>query len=117
MTSVRKTSVLVVDDEHGVRQSFNMLLKDRYQVLLAGTGKEAVDIFQRIIKRYPKSRYRYKASKELKTISGKAPSQKKPLKNFKKKIAAKKKKKTSKNKSPKRCARAADRVFVVPRAP
>jgi len=43
---VNKTAnILVVDDEHGVRQSFNMVLKDNYNVLLAGTGKEAIDIF------------------------------------------------------------------------
>lgn len=41
----KKGTILVVDDEHGVRQSFNLVLKDEYQVLMAGTGKEAVDIF------------------------------------------------------------------------
>ena len=41
----KKSTILVVDDERGVRQSFNMVLKDEYQVLMAGTGKEAVDIF------------------------------------------------------------------------
>jgi len=41
----KKDTILVVDDEHGVRQSFNMVLKDEYNVLLAGTGQEAVDIF------------------------------------------------------------------------
>lgn len=40
-----KAKILVVDDEHGVRQSFNMVLKDLYNVLLSGTGQEAVDIF------------------------------------------------------------------------
>ena len=39
-----KASILVVDDEHGVRQSFNMVLKDQYNVLLAGTGEQAIDI-------------------------------------------------------------------------
>jgi DNA-binding NtrC family response regulator len=38
-------TILVVDDENGVRQSFNMVLKDDYNVLLAGTGQEAIDIF------------------------------------------------------------------------
>ena len=38
-------TILVVDDENGVRQSFNMVLKDGYNVLLAGTGKQAIDIF------------------------------------------------------------------------
>jgi len=40
-----KDTILVVDDEHGVRQSFNLVLKDEYNVLMAGTGKEAVEIF------------------------------------------------------------------------
>jgi DNA-binding NtrC family response regulator len=41
----KKNTILVVDDEHGVRQSFNMVLKDEYNLLLAGTGQEAIDIF------------------------------------------------------------------------
>ncbi|MBC8434199.1 MAG: sigma-54-dependent Fis family transcriptional regulator [Desulfobacterales bacterium] len=40
-----RSTILVVDDEHGVRQSFNMVLKDEYNVLLAGTGKEMTEIF------------------------------------------------------------------------
>ena len=40
-------TILVVDDENGVRQSFNMVLKDKYQVLLAETGQEAMDIFSK----------------------------------------------------------------------
>jgi len=40
-------TILVVDDENGVRQSFNMVLKDKYQVLLAETGQEAMDIFRK----------------------------------------------------------------------
>ncbi|MBW2540407.1 MAG: sigma-54-dependent Fis family transcriptional regulator, partial [Deltaproteobacteria bacterium] len=42
-----KATILVVDDEHGVRQSFNMLLKDAYDVLLAETGEEAIRIFSK----------------------------------------------------------------------
>ncbi|HGY12476.1 MAG: hypothetical protein DRH24_00570 [Deltaproteobacteria bacterium] len=38
-------TILVVDDENGVRQSFNMVLKDDYNVLLASTGHQAIDIF------------------------------------------------------------------------
>ncbi len=45
MSMEKKDTILVVDDEHGVRQSFNMVLKDEYNVLLAGTGQEAIDIF------------------------------------------------------------------------
>jgi DNA-binding NtrC family response regulator len=41
----KKATILVVDDERGVRQSFNMVLKDEYHVLLAETGAEAIDIF------------------------------------------------------------------------
>lgn len=41
----KKATILVVDDESGVRRSFNMVLKDEYKVLLAGTGKKAVDIY------------------------------------------------------------------------
>jgi two-component system, NtrC family, response regulator AtoC len=40
----KKTTVLVVDDEFGVRESFKMVLKDAYIVLLAGTGQEAIDL-------------------------------------------------------------------------
>ena len=43
----KKDTILVVDDENGVRQSFNMVLKDDYHVLLAGTGQEALDIFKK----------------------------------------------------------------------
>jgi two-component system response regulator AtoC len=43
----KKSTILVVDDENGVRESFNMVLKDDYQVLLAGTGQEAMDIFKK----------------------------------------------------------------------
>jgi DNA-binding NtrC family response regulator len=41
----KRPTILVVDDEYGVRQSFNMVLKDDYTVLLTGTGEEAIDIF------------------------------------------------------------------------
>ncbi|MBW1768442.1 MAG: sigma-54-dependent Fis family transcriptional regulator, partial [Deltaproteobacteria bacterium] len=42
-----KPAILVVDDEYGVRQSFDMILKDEYHVILAGTGREAIDIFRK----------------------------------------------------------------------
>ena len=41
----KKATILVVDDEYGVRQSFNMVLKGKYNVLLAGTGEEAIEVF------------------------------------------------------------------------
>jgi len=40
-------TILVVDDERGVRESFNMVLKDHYQVVMAQNGKEAIDIFSK----------------------------------------------------------------------
>jgi DNA-binding NtrC family response regulator len=40
----KKASILVVDDENGIRQSFNMVLKDEFNVLLAGSGREALEI-------------------------------------------------------------------------
>jgi DNA-binding NtrC family response regulator len=40
-----KATILVVDDELGVRQSCNMVLKHEYNLLLAETGEKAVDIF------------------------------------------------------------------------
>ena len=44
MSNNNNATILVVDDEHGIRQSFNMVLEDEYNVLLAGTGGEAIDI-------------------------------------------------------------------------
>ena len=41
----KKATILVVDDEFGVRESFKMVLKDAYIVLLAGTGNEAIELF------------------------------------------------------------------------
>jgi DNA-binding NtrC family response regulator len=38
-------TILVVDDENGVRQSFKMVLKDDYNVLLSDTGHQALNIF------------------------------------------------------------------------
>ena len=42
----KMTTVLVVDDENGIRESFKMILKDHYQILLAETGEEALAIFK-----------------------------------------------------------------------
>ena len=42
-----KETVLVVDDELGVRQSFNMMLKGGYNMLFAETGKQAIDVFEK----------------------------------------------------------------------
>lgn len=40
----RQATVLVVDDEYGVLQSFKLILKNEHQVLLAATGKEALEL-------------------------------------------------------------------------
>jgi len=41
----KKPTILVVDDEFGVLQSFKMVLKDEFKVFLAATGGEAIDLF------------------------------------------------------------------------
>ena len=41
-----KAKILVVDDELGVRQSFNMMLKSGYHILFAESGSEALDVFE-----------------------------------------------------------------------
>ena len=46
MQQVDKNTVLVVDDELGVRQSFNMMLKGGYNMLFAETGKQAIEVFE-----------------------------------------------------------------------
>ncbi|MCU0641157.1 MAG: sigma-54 dependent transcriptional regulator [Candidatus Margulisbacteria bacterium] len=38
-----KAKILVVDDEKSMRDSLHLLLKDRYHVLLAGSGREAIE--------------------------------------------------------------------------
>ncbi len=43
----KRATILVVDDEHGVRQSFYVVLKDEFNVLLAESGTEAIDIFSK----------------------------------------------------------------------
>ena len=42
----KKNTVLVIDDENGVRESFRMVLRKEYNVLLAKTGQEGLDIFK-----------------------------------------------------------------------
>jgi DNA-binding NtrC family response regulator len=44
MVMGKQGTVLVVDDENGIRQSFKVLFKDCYHVLAAETGKEAIDL-------------------------------------------------------------------------
>ncbi len=40
----RRPTVLVVDDEHGIREALRMLLKDDYKVLLANSGRSAIEM-------------------------------------------------------------------------
>ena len=44
MVKEKQGTILVVDDENGIRQSFKVLFKDSFHVLLAETGKEAIDL-------------------------------------------------------------------------
>jgi two-component system response regulator AtoC len=43
----KRATILVVDDERGIRQSFYMVLKDEFEVLLSETGAEALEIFSK----------------------------------------------------------------------
>ncbi len=42
---IKKSTILIVDDEPGVRQSFKMVLKEYYRLYFAENGKMACDIF------------------------------------------------------------------------
>lgn len=42
-----KPKILVVDDEKSMRDSMHMLLKDRYDVLLAESGREAISVVKK----------------------------------------------------------------------
>ena len=41
-----KSSVLIVDDEFGVRESFRMLLKSSYEICTAADGEEALKVIK-----------------------------------------------------------------------
>jgi DNA-binding NtrC family response regulator len=45
MNTRPKATILVVDDEQGIRQSFNMVLKSQYNILMADCGKDAIELF------------------------------------------------------------------------
>lgn len=45
--TITKSKILVVDDEKSMRDSMHMLLKDRYDVFLAASGKEAIRIVKK----------------------------------------------------------------------
>lgn len=47
MALAKKETILVVDDESGIRQSFNMILKDDYNLILAENGLQAIDKFKK----------------------------------------------------------------------
>src|SRR4030042_6538912 len=42
-----KPTILVVDDEAGARESLEVILEDDYQVVSAGSGKEALEVLQK----------------------------------------------------------------------
>lgn len=42
---MKNSTILIVDDERGVRQSFNMVLKEQYRLFFAENGAAALDIF------------------------------------------------------------------------
>jgi DNA-binding NtrC family response regulator len=46
-TMDNSAAILVVDDEFGVRQSFNLILKDTYEVILAETGSQALEVLSK----------------------------------------------------------------------
>ncbi|MBW1858388.1 MAG: sigma-54-dependent Fis family transcriptional regulator [Deltaproteobacteria bacterium] len=46
MAEVEKSATILIVD-HGVRQSFYMVLKDEFKVLLAESGNEAIDVFSK----------------------------------------------------------------------
>jgi len=43
---VNNSTILIVDDEHGVRQSFKMVLQERYRLYFAENGAAALEIFK-----------------------------------------------------------------------
>jgi len=43
---MNNSTILIVDDERGVRQSFNMVLKEDFRLLFAENGATALDIFK-----------------------------------------------------------------------
>jgi len=43
---MNNSTILIVDDERGVRQSFNMVLKEHYRLFFAENGVMALDIFK-----------------------------------------------------------------------
>jgi len=45
MDKQNRGTVLVVDDENGIRQALKMVLQDEYKVILAATAKEALESF------------------------------------------------------------------------
>lgn len=44
---IEQPTIMVVDDERGVRESFNMVLKDTNRVLLAKTGREVMETLRK----------------------------------------------------------------------
>jgi DNA-binding NtrC family response regulator len=46
LTTMNNSTILIVDDEHGVRQSFKIVLKEHYRLFFAENGTTALDIFK-----------------------------------------------------------------------
>lgn len=46
MNPDNKATILIVDDEEGIRDSMRMLLKDQYRLVFSGSGKEALKLFR-----------------------------------------------------------------------
>src|SRR6266446_2543758 len=47
LSSPRKATLLVVDDEEGPRQSVRVIFKDDYEVLMAADGPSAIELAQK----------------------------------------------------------------------
>ena len=45
LNMIKNSTILVVDDEHGVRQSFKMVLEEHYRLHFAEDGQTALKIF------------------------------------------------------------------------
>lgn len=46
MNPDNKATILIVDDEEGIRDSMRMLLKDQYRLVFSGSGREALKLFR-----------------------------------------------------------------------
>jgi len=42
----QKPTILICDDEEGIRESFNLILKDKYELVFAESGKDCLKILK-----------------------------------------------------------------------